>query len=75
MERTSSHPTTTAGRARAALSVVVCARDEEAVIERCLDSVAWADERLVVDSGSADATRELAAAAGAPLIQNERLGF
>lgn len=42
------------------LSVIVITRDEEANIERCLESVAWADEIVVADSGSTDRTVELA---------------
>jgi len=41
------------------LSVAVIARDEEAQIADCLDSVLWADEIVVVDTGSTDRTREL----------------
>ena len=44
------------------LSVIVIAKDEEAVIQRCLESVAWADEIVVVDSGSTDATAAIAVA-------------
>ncbi len=43
----------------ATLSVVIIARNETAKIRRCLESVAWADELIVVDSMSADATREI----------------
>jgi glycosyltransferase involved in cell wall biosynthesis len=42
-----------------ALSVIVITRDSEAVIGRCLDSVSWADEIVVVDSGSTDRTLEI----------------
>lgn len=42
------------------LSVIVITRDEEENIERCLQSVTWADELVVVDSGSTDRTVELA---------------
>ena len=38
--------------------------NEEAHIEACLASVAWADERIVVDCGSTDRTVALAEAAG-----------
>lgn len=38
------------------LSVIIITRDESAVIRRCLQSVAWADEIIVVDSGSSDDT-------------------
>jgi (heptosyl)LPS beta-1,4-glucosyltransferase len=57
------------------LSVIVCTLDEEAVIERCLRSVAWADELLVLDSGSTDATAARAAAMGARVVEQEWLGF
>jgi len=42
------------------LSVFVTTRDEERNIVRCLESVAWAGEVLVVDSGSTDRTVALA---------------
>ena len=42
------------------LSVIVITQDEAANIEAALDSVTWADELIVVDSGSADETARLA---------------
>src|SRR3954469_3922107 len=50
------------------ISVVVLAQDEAANIEQCLASVAWSDDVLVVDSGSTDATQELAVRCGARVI-------
>jgi glycosyltransferase involved in cell wall biosynthesis len=47
------------------LSVVVITKNEEAVIGRCLESVSWADERIVVDSGSTDRTLEICRSLGA----------
>jgi glycosyltransferase involved in cell wall biosynthesis len=47
------------------LSVAVITLNEEANIARCLESVGWADERLVVDCGSEDRTLEIAAELGA----------
>jgi len=44
----------------ATISVVTLALNEEQNIEECLRSVSWADERIVVDSGSTDRTVELA---------------
>jgi glycosyltransferase involved in cell wall biosynthesis len=40
-------------------AAIIC-RDEERNIADCLESVAWCDEVLVVDSGSSDRTVELA---------------
>ncbi|MBN1895206.1 glycosyltransferase family 2 protein [bacterium] len=44
----------------AGLSCILIVRDEAARIERCLRSVAFADEVVVLDTGSTDATPELA---------------
>ena len=48
-----------------ALSVIVITRDSAAVIGRCLESVSWADEIVVVDSGSTDRTLEICRERGA----------
>jgi glycosyltransferase involved in cell wall biosynthesis len=45
---------------RKTLSVAIITRNEEANLERTLSSVAWADEIVVVDSGSSDGTEEIA---------------
>jgi glycosyltransferase involved in cell wall biosynthesis len=50
------------------LSVIVITKDEEAAIARTLDSVAWADEIVVVDSGSTDRTVEIARERGAKVV-------
>jgi glycosyltransferase involved in cell wall biosynthesis len=42
------------------LSIVVIAKNEEANIRRCLESVRWAEEIIVLDSGSDDKTVEIA---------------
>ncbi len=42
------------------LSVVVIAKNEEANIKDCLESVKWADEIIVVDDNSTDKTVEIA---------------
>ena len=41
------------------LSVAIITRDEEAQITDCLDSVRWADEIVVVDTGSGDRTLDI----------------
>jgi glycosyltransferase involved in cell wall biosynthesis len=50
---------------QAPLSVIIITRNEEANIGECLASVSFARERVVVDSGSTDATVALARQAGA----------
>ena len=50
---------------REPLSVFVTTRDNGATLARCLDSVAFAEERVVLDSGSTDDCEAIAAARGA----------
>jgi glycosyltransferase involved in cell wall biosynthesis len=57
------------------LSVALIARNAAAQLGHCLASVAFADEIIVVDSGSTDGTVELAARIGARVIQREWPGF
>jgi|TARA_Y100001947_G_scaffold76236_1_gene64501 Glycosyltransferases involved in cell wall biogenesis len=42
------------------LSICIICKDEENKIEQCLKSVSWADEIIIVDSGSTDRTIEIA---------------
>ena len=51
------------------LSVLITALDEEQNLPECLASCAFADEIVVVDSGSRDATREIAERAGATVLE------
>jgi len=55
----------------AKLSCCIIAMDEEERLPACLDSVAFCDEIVVVDSHSRDRTRELAAAHGARVIERD----
>lgn len=54
---------------RVSVSVLIPTLDEERNIEACLDSVAWSDDVVVVDSGSRDDTAERARARGARVVQ------
>lgn len=60
---------------RAGLSVAIITLDEEANIGPCLESVKWADEVVVCDSGSRDRTLEVAAGYGARTFRDDWLGF
>ena len=57
------------------LSVVLIAQNAAAQLPDCLASVPFADEIVLVDSGSTDGTAELAAKHGARVLQQEWLGF
>ena len=50
------------------LSAIVITKNEERVIGRCLASLAWCDEVILVDSGSTDRTIEIAREAGAKVM-------
>jgi len=49
--------------------VIVPVKNEAENLRRCLPSLAWADEIYVVDSQSSDQSEEIAAAAGATVVQ------
>ena len=57
------------------LSVIVITYNEEKNIARCLQSVQFANEIIVVDSGSQDNTVALARSLGAKVIQTDWPGY
>ena len=57
------------------LSVVIITCNEEANLPRTLESVKWADEIIVVDSGSTDRTVEIAKSYGAKVFIEPWKGF
>ncbi len=62
--------------ARTTLSVIIITRNEAHNIAGCLQSVAFADEWIVVDSGSSDATVEIARSFGAQVtVSDDWPGF
>ena len=57
------------------LSVVIITKNAASQISACIGSVRFADEVVVVDSGSTDNTVALMQAAGARVITHSWLGF
>lgn len=57
------------------ISLVVITLNEEDNIERCLKSVSWVDDIVVLDSGSTDRTVELAKSLGARVFVEEWRGY
>ncbi len=57
------------------LSLAVITKNEEKNIERMLKSAAFADEIIVIDSGSTDKTTEICKKAGARVYHQDWLGF
>lgn len=60
---------------REPLSLVVTTLDNAATLQRCLASAAWADDIVVLDSGSTDATLAIAAAHGARIFHEPFKGY
>ena len=61
--------------ARMKISATIISFNEEANIRDACESLAWADEIVVVDSRSTDQTREIAEACGARVIEKDWPGF
>ena len=59
----------------AKLSVIIITKNEAENIRACLESVKWADEIIVVDSGSSDATVEICRELGAKVHVHDWPGF
>lgn len=78
-DKTGSHSTKQASNAcRVAgykLSVIIITKNEAENIRDCLESVKWADEIIVVDSGSRDATVDICREMGAQVHQHDWPGF
>ena len=57
------------------ISVTIITLNEENNLQRAIQSVAWADEVLIVDSGSKDKTVEIAKNLGARVLENPWPGY
>jgi hypothetical protein len=68
-------PSVEGERARLPISAIIAARNEAHNIGRCLDSLRWVDEVVVVDSGSTDETKAIAHRHNCRVIESEWLGY
>jgi Lipopolysaccharide kinase (Kdo/WaaP) family/Glycosyl transferase family 2 len=59
----------------AAISAAIVCQNEERHIRRCLESVGWSAERIVIDGGSHDRTREIAHECAAQVTQHAWPGY
>lgn len=57
------------------ISVVIITKNEEQNIERCIKSCLWADEILILDSGSKDSTLEICRKYDCTIHVTDWLGF
>jgi glycosyltransferase involved in cell wall biosynthesis len=58
-----------------AVSLVVITLNEEKNIKKCLDSAPFANEKIVIDSGSTDNTVQIAKKCGAKVIHHDWEGY
>ncbi len=75
MKATASSSTAPASAEREKVTVCIIAGNEEKNIRRCLESVRWADEIVVVDSFSRDRTFEIAKEYTDRVYQHEWRGY
>jgi glycosyltransferase involved in cell wall biosynthesis len=57
------------------VTATIITKNEEANIERCLKSLDWVDEIVILDSGSTDRTLEICSRYDTKIIKTEWLGF
>jgi glycosyltransferase involved in cell wall biosynthesis len=57
------------------ITATIITKNNEEIIERCLKSVTWTDEIVVVDSGSTDNTLEICEKYNCKVIRTPWLGF
>ena len=57
------------------ISISIITKNEKNNIKRCLESVKWADEVIIIDSGSTDATLAICQTYNCKIIETEWLGF
>ena len=67
-------PTSGLNETQSGIAGVVLCLNEAGNLPRCLSSLAWCDELLVIDSGSQDGSQQLARGLGAQVIEHHQQG-
>jgi glycosyltransferase involved in cell wall biosynthesis len=57
------------------ISIFIITYNEERIIRKCLEKLLWADEIIIVDSGSTDKTVEICKEFGAKIVYNKFENF
>lgn len=57
------------------ITAVIIAKNEEARLAECLKALSWVSEIIVVDNGSTDKTKEIAASRGAIVLEASQKDF
>ncbi len=57
------------------ISAIVIAKNEEINIQRCVESLNWCNEVIVVDDYSQDRTSDIAVSTGAKVVQHSFVSF
>lgn len=57
------------------LSVIIIAKNEAHIIRHCLESIQWADEIIVLDSGSTDGTQAICQTYNAKVFETDWPGY
>lgn len=57
------------------LTAIIIAKNEESMLPECLESVGFADEVMVIDNSSTDATAKIAKEKGAKVITSDAIDF
>ncbi|HVZ58580.1 MAG TPA: glycosyltransferase, partial [Patescibacteria group bacterium] len=58
-----------------AITAIVLAKNEEGIIEKCLDSLGFVDKVIVIDNNSTDTTAQIAKKKGAVVITSDSHDF
>ena len=75
LNKTPTHHTTTNTYPMATLTIIIAAKNEAHNISECIKSASFADEIILLDSGSTDGTQQLAESIGAKVVSTDWPGY